>query len=275
MTRSPRRTFTRGASVSAWRNATSRAGSGAASRGGTGRGDETESDASLRAVATRSSTGVPARDGTRDAARVVVERGASLTAPRRGWSFAGSVAVAKDVRPGVDGPTRRAAGRAGAPRVSGRATLPPPPRAPKALAPARERALSPNDAPRAPENLVGPTPPRAPPAPPLATPPTRRAACASTRVAHSTTRSAISAISATARGVAVAIATRATRCARDVSGVGRRDVCVQENATEVTCSTRFHTVRPRNSPSRESNDFRPSRETYGTRQRARAPPAAP
>ena len=35
-------------------------------------------------------------------------------------------------------------------------------------------------------------------------------------------------------------------------------------------SVSISTVRPRNSPSRESNDFRPSRETYGTRQRARA-----
>ena len=67
------------------------------SRGATGRGDETVSDASLCAVATRPrwSTGGPARDATRGAARVVAGRGASLMAPRRGSSFAGSVAVAK------------------------------------------------------------------------------------------------------------------------------------------------------------------------------------
>ena len=289
LTRSPRRTFTRGASVSASRrNATSRAGSGAASRGGTGRGDETESDASLRAVATRSSTGVPARggtrsstgvparDGTRDAARVVVGRGASLTAPRRGWSFAGSVAVAKDVRPGVDGPTRRAAGRAGAPRVSGRATLPPPPRAPKALAPARERALSPNDAPRAPENLLDQLrlerrPPRLWRPRRRDAPPARRAR----RAQHHQERHQRHQRHG-ARRRRRHRDPRDALCARRVGcGSTRRVRPGKRDRSDVFDSVSISTVRPRNSPSRESNDFRPSRETYGTRQRARAPPAAP
>ena len=65
-------------------------------------------------------------------------------------------------------------------------------------------------------------------------------------------------------------------CARRVGcGSTRRVRPGKRDRSDVFDSVSISTVRPRNSPSRESNDFRPSRETYGTRQRARAPPAVP
>ena len=143
---------------------------------------------------------------------------------------------------------------------------------------ARERAPFPrNDAPRAPENpssdqlRLERRPPR------LWRPRRRDAPPARRRASRTAPPGAPSAPSAPRCAASPAPLSRpARRVVRETQGGSTRRVRPgKRDRSDVFDSVSISTVRPRNSPSRESNDFRPSRETYGTRQRARAPPAAP